>query len=96
VRALGPELAGSGISDPLSDPTLSLVNGQGTEIDFNDNWMDSPDKTAIQDSTVAPTDAKESAVLQTLPAGNYTAIVRGANNVTGTALVEVYALPAVN
>ena len=28
-----------------------------------------------------------------LPLGSYTAIVRGANNTTGNALVEVYALP---
>ena len=30
--------------------------------------------------------------LPTLPAGNYTAIVRGVNNTTGVALVEVYDL----
>lgn len=94
VRALGPSLAAAGLSDPLGDPTLSLVNGQGTEIDFNDNWMDSPDKAAIEASTIAPTDPKESAVLETLSPGNYTAIVRGAGISTGTGLVEVYALTA--
>ncbi len=92
VRALGPTLAGSGISDPLDDPTLTLVNGQGTQIDVNDNWMDSPDKAAIEASTVAPPDPKEAAVLQTLAPGNYTAIVRGAGSSTGTGLVEAYAL----
>lgn len=94
VRAIGPTLADAGISDPLDDPTLSLVNGQGTEIDFNDNWMDSPDKAAIEATTVAPTNPKESAVLETLSPGNYTAIVRGGAGTTGTGLVEVYALPA--
>jgi len=32
----------------------------------------------------------ESAIIGTLPAGNYTAIVRGVSNTTGVALVEVY------
>jgi hypothetical protein len=32
----------------------------------------------------------ESAIIATLPAGNYTAIVRGVSNTTGAALVEVY------
>ena len=34
----------------------------------------------------------ESAIIADLPAGNYTAIVRGVNNLTGVALVEVYDL----
>ncbi len=93
VRVLGPTLADAGIADPLADPTLTLVDGQGNEIEFNDNWMDSPEKAAIQASTIAPSDLKESAVLRTLPTGNYTAIVRGAGGTTGTGLVEVYALP---
>ena len=46
----------------------------------------------IQNSGHAPTDAKESAIIASLPPGNYTAIVRGVNNTTGVALVEVYDL----
>ena len=34
----------------------------------------------------------ESAIIANLPPGNYTAIVRGVNNTTGVALVEVYDL----
>ena len=40
----------------------------------------------------APTDGMESAIIADLPPGNYTAIVRGVNNTTGVALVEVYDL----
>ena len=36
--------------------------------------------------------ASESALVLHLPAGAYTAIVRGANGATGNALVEVYDL----
>ncbi len=92
VRAIGPSLA-SAVSNPLSDPTLTLYNSQGTQIDFNDNWQDNPDAAEIEATTIPPSDPKESAVLQTLSPGGYTAIVRGAGTATGTALVEVYALP---
>jgi cyclophilin family peptidyl-prolyl cis-trans isomerase len=94
VRAIGPSLSGS-VADPLDDPTLTLYDAEGTQIDFNDNWQDSPDKDAIIATTIPPNDPKEAAVLQTLAPGGYTAIVRGTGSApTGTALVEVYALQA--
>ncbi len=46
----------------------------------------------IRSSGYAPGDGRESAIIAELPAGNYTAIVRGVNNMTGVALVEVYDL----
>ncbi len=39
---------------------------------------------------IEPTRDKEAALVQALPAGNYTAIVRGKNGATGVGLVEVY------
>ncbi len=92
VRALGPSLANAEVSNPLSDPTLTLYNSQGTQIDFNDNWRDTQE-AAIEATGIPPSDDRESAVLETLSPGGYTAIVRGAGTATGTALVEVYALP---
>ena len=49
---------------------------------------------AIIDSTIPPTNNLESAIVRILPANGaqYTAIVRGVNNTTGIAVVEVYAL----
>src|SRR5207253_9468441 len=41
---------------------------------------------------LAPSDPLESALIATLPPGNYTAIVRGVNNTTGNGLAEVYDL----
>jgi hypothetical protein len=55
--------------------------------------MNSPQKTQIQSSGLAPTNNSESAVLQILAAGQYTAIVRGANGGTGVGVVQVYQLP---
>jgi hypothetical protein len=92
VRAIGPSLAQHGITNPLLDPTLELHNGNGAVIAFNDNWMDAPNKQEIIDSGLAPSNNLESAILMTLSPGNYTAIVRGVNNTTGVALVEVYDL----
>jgi hypothetical protein len=46
----------------------------------------------IEATGIPPTNDLESALLQTLPSGNYTAIVRGMNGTTGVGLVEAYNL----
>lgn len=92
IRAIGPSLQASGISNPLLDPTLKLHNAQGSLIVANNNWKETQ-QAAITATGIAPKDNRESAILATLPASNYTAIVRGSNNTTGVGLVEVYELP---
>jgi hypothetical protein len=89
VRALGPSI---NVPGQMSDPIMELHDGNGGTLETNDNWVDSPNKQAIIDSTVAPPNNLESAIVRTLTAGSYTAIVRGVNNGTGIAVVEVYAL----
>lgn len=89
VRAVGPSLGQAGVSNPLSDPTLELHNSSGAIIASNDDWEDTQEDQ-IAATGLAPTDPNESAVYATLAAGNYTAVVRGANGATGTALIEVY------
>ena len=72
----------------------------GALIASNDNWLHtiiggiiaSDQVHDIRNSGYAPGDRRESAIIATLPPGNYTAIVRGVNNTTGVALVEVYDL----
>jgi len=93
VRAIGPSLTAAGVPGALADPTLELHDGNGATIVANDDWMNSAEKIQIQNSGLAPTNTKESAVLKTLAAGAYTAIVRGANSGTGVGSVEVYLLP---
>jgi hypothetical protein len=92
VRAIGPSLAQSGITNPLQNPTLELHDQMGAMIAFNDNWINAPNKQEIISSGLAPTNNLESAILTSLNPGNYTAVVRGANNGTGVALVEGYDL----
>jgi hypothetical protein len=91
VRAIGPSLSQFGIANPLPDPTLELHNGSGAIIASNDNWQDTQ-AAQITASGLAPTNPHESAIFATLPAGNFTAIVRGVSDTTGVALVEVYNL----
>ncbi len=92
ARAIGPSLSHFGVANALADPTLELFNGSGTSIGFNDDWR-STQEQAIKDTTVPPTDDRESAIVASLAPSAYTAIVRGKNNTTGIALVEVYSLP---
>ena len=102
IRAIGPELGlpPYNIANALANPTLELHDGTGAVIGTHDNWqttiiggiIGSSQVSDIQNSGHAPTAASESAIIATLPPGNYTAIVRGVNNSTGNALVEVYDL----
>ena len=100
IRAIGPELTQYGIPNALANPTLELHDGTGALIASNNNWVTTiiggiitaNQVHEIQASGYAPGDPFESAIIADLPAGNYTAIVRGVNNITGVALVEVYDL----
>ena len=91
IRALGPSLADSGVDDVLADPKLSLFNSQGTLLASNDNWQDTPNAGEIQMDNLAPPNPRESALITTLAAGPYTAIISGVGEQpTGVALVELY------
>ena len=92
VRALGPSLGSFGVSQPLSDPMLTIYDSKGSVIATNDNWQDDNYANLVQQNGLAPPNALDSAIVLHLPAGSYTAIVRGANGATGNALVEVYHL----
>jgi len=92
IRAIGPSLTTQGVSGALADPILELHDKNGNLVISNDNWMDAPNKQAIIDTTIPPTDNAESAILMILHPDAYTAIVRGANGSTGVALVEAYQL----
>jgi len=92
VRALGPSLGPLGVSNPLSDPVLTVYDSKGSAIATNDNWHDNNNAIDIQRRGFSPPNPLDSALVLHLPAGSYTAIVRGVNGATGNALVEVYDL----
>ncbi|PYM03106.1 MAG: hypothetical protein DMF19_00655 [Verrucomicrobia bacterium] len=91
LRAIGPTLSSFGITQPLQDPTLELRDANGALIAFDNDWNDNT-PTGIKATLLKPTDNRESAIVASLAAGNYTAIVRGKNGTTGVALVEAYRL----
>jgi hypothetical protein len=76
----------------LSDPTLTIYDSNGSVIASNDNWQDDPNAIYVQKNRLTPPNALESALVLHLPAGAYTAVVRGANGATGVGLAEVYTL----
>lgn len=92
MRAVGPTLAGFGVTDTLADPKLSIYDEQGNFVVGNDNWS----------GTLAPIFARlgafplannstDAAILVSLLAGkSYTVQVSGADGGTGEALVEIY------
>lgn len=88
VRAIGPSL---GIDGNLLDPALELYDANGDLVQANDDWR-SDQQEEIEGTTIPPTNDRESAIVRSLQAGAYTAIVRGAGDTTGIAVVEVYAL----
>ncbi len=92
VRALGPSLGSYGVSQPLSDPILTIYDSNGSAIASNDNWHNDNNSILVQRNRLAPPNALDSAIVLRLPPGAYTAVVRGANGATGNALVEVYDL----
>lgn len=93
LRAIGPSLP---IQHFLFNPTLELHFPDGSVV-TNDDWKindqtGQSQEAEIDGTTIPPTNDLESAVVQTLAPGSYTAIVREKTGGTGVGLVEVYDL----
>jgi hypothetical protein len=89
LRGIGPSLVNSGISGALIDPVLSLYTGNGSLFWFDDNWRDSQ-QNQIQATGLQPSDDREAAMIHTLQAGPYTAVLAEKNQIPGVGLVEIY------
>jgi hypothetical protein len=96
VRAVGPSLAIFGVPNSLQDPQLRIVDNAGRVVAQNDNWEDGGNATQLSAAFTRvgafqfSTGSYDSAILATLPPGNYTAQVSNASGMTGVALVEAY------
>ena len=91
LRGIGPSLAQFGVPNVLADPVMELHGPAGFTTIVNNNWRDRQ-ATAIIATGIPPTNDLESAILETLAPGAYTAIVKGNNDTSGVGLVEVYDL----
>ena len=91
LRALGPTLGQPPFNVPgaLGDTTLELHDSTGAVIATNDDWQQASNASSIP-ANLRPPNHLESAILITLNPGTYTAILRGYQNSTGIALVEVF------
>jgi hypothetical protein len=91
VSAIGPSLTAFGITNALPDTTLELRNANGTFVRQNDDWM-TDQKAELQATGLQPTNDLEAAVVVTLPPDQYSALVRGKPEATGTGVVQVFFL----
>jgi hypothetical protein len=97
IRASGPAIAAAPFDVPgtIPDPELTLQNpSSGAVLAKNTSWGGDSEITNTAASVGAfswsvPT-SHDSALLITLPPGNYTAAAAGETGDTGVAIVEVY------
>lgn len=98
IRAVGPTLAGFGVTGNLADPTLTLFRGT-TALATSDNWWTAANAAQMMATAAAVGafplgfESRDASVLATLEPGAYSAVVSGVGGTTGNALVELYAVP---
>jgi len=93
LRAVGPTLVQTGVTNALPDPVMELHGPGGFATITNDNWRDDPaQEAAITATGIAPASNLEAAIDATLNPGPYTAIVSSTNHNIGVGLVELYDL----
>lgn len=101
VRAIGPTLSAFGVNDALSNPVLSVYQGE-TLVSTNAAWAGST-RAATEDLNDAFDRAgafrlvdeasRDAAMVVSLAPGAYTVQVKSGNGSPGAALLEVYDLP---
>jgi hypothetical protein len=98
IRGIGPTLQQFGVGNALLNPTLSVVDGSGKTVATNDDWeqnanVDDLRAVTTQMAFPLPAGSKDAALLIGLVPGQYTCLVSGVGNTSGTALVEIYEVP---
>jgi len=95
IRAVGPTLAGFGLTGLLADPKVDVIAG-GALIANNNDWTESASVSQVMATTpvvgafpLEPNSRDAALVLQLAP-GSYTVQVSGAGSSTGTVLLEIY------
>ncbi|HZZ59311.1 MAG TPA: immunoglobulin domain-containing protein, partial [Opitutaceae bacterium] len=92
IRGIGPTLQQFGVSNVMADPQLSVYSDGGL-VASNDNWGGTEALSAAFSQVGAfslPSDSLDAALLTSFSPGVYSAVVQGANQGTGVALLELY------
>lgn len=93
VRASGPALAPFGVTGFLADPLLTL-NNSSSVLATNNGWDGNPQVVSSAAMVGAfawtNTSSHDSALVESLPVGDYTAQITGSSGDKGVALAEVY------
>ncbi len=97
VRAVGPTLTTFGVTGVLAAPALELFAEQRS-IARNTGWSTNTNPAAVATAAqqvgafALTATSADSALLATLPPGNYTAVISAADQRAGVGLIEVYDL----
>lgn len=93
VRGAGPALTQFGVAGALANPQLAIFDSASTQLYSNSGWGGTSALTQAFAQVGAfafqPTSA-DSALLESLPVGSYTAQLAGVGGTTGVGLIEVY------
>jgi uncharacterized delta-60 repeat protein len=90
VRGIGPALSSFGVTGVLANPQLTVFSGQ-TSLATTTSWNSSLSSTFSGVGAFAlPAGSNDTALLETLGPGAYTATITSTNSQNGVALAEVY------
>lgn len=93
IRAVGPSLAGFGLTGVLADPKIEVFSVTDTNTPIRTNQKYGPRVATIGAEVGAfalEADSADAGLIMTLAPGAYTAVVTGVDGGTGIALIEVY------
>lgn len=95
LRGIGPTLADQGVTNPIADPRLTVIDARDFQPPLltNDDWSADPEIAAAARHVGAfalPPDSRDAALLITLEPGVYTIQLAGAGESSGQALAEIY------
>ena len=91
VRGSGPALTAFSISDYLANPQLALDDSAGVTLASNSAWDPAlAPEFASLGAFAFPPGSNDTALLSTVPAGAYTALVSSGTSQDGVAAAEVY------
>jgi hypothetical protein len=95
VRAVGPTLASAfAVPDALPDPKVEIYDAAGRKLAENNDWPAGLSGVfAAAGAFFLPAASRDGAVMLTLGAGAYMAVITPADARGGDALLEIYEVP---